>query len=275
MSEERHDKEFLFNKRDFENVKRILYDMTGIRLADSKDSMVYSRLARRLRHLKLVTFAEYLTFLGINKSEEQNFVNALTTNLTSFFREKHHFPLLRTFLKNRPKKVRIWCAASSTGEEPYSIAMTVAETFGSFKTHVDIMASDIDSAVLEKASAGIYPLKSIEELNFQQRQQFFLRGKGLQKGNVRIVPELRSMVSFNQINLTHNNWAIEPGIDVIFCRNVMIYFDKKTQLDILARMVSLMVPDGLYIAGHSETFANAANIVTPIGKTVYRPYKGK
>jgi chemotaxis protein methyltransferase CheR len=275
MSEANHDKEFLFSKCDFDNVKRILYDMTGIRLADSKDSMVYSRLARRLRQLKFTTFAEYLTFLKLNKSEEQNFVNALTTNLTAFFREKHHFPLLRDFLERRPGKKRIWCAASSTGEEPYSIAMTVAETFGSFKTPVEIMASDIDSVVLEKASRGIYPLKGVEELTLQQKQQFFQRGKGIQKDNVRIVPELRNMVSFKQINLTHNNWPIRLGIDVIFCRNVMIYFDKKTQLDILARMVNLMAPDGLYVAGHSETFANAAHLVSPIGKTTYRPYQGK
>ena len=267
--------EFTFSRRDFHNVRDILYGMTGIRLADSKDSMVYSRLARRLRQLKLASFVEYLAYLQSHKGEEQFFINALTTNLTSFFREKHHFPMLSAYLQSHPQAKRIWCAASSTGEEPYSIAMTVAETFGSFSPKIEIIASDIDSAVLEKASNGVYPLKATEQLSAQQCKQFFLRGKGAQQGNIKVVPELRRMVTFKQINLMHAKWPLEQGIDVIFCRNVMIYFDKPTQLEILARMVKLMVADGLYIAGHSETFANAAHLVEPIGKTAYRPVKGK
>lgn len=266
-------REFSFCQQDFENVRNILYKKSGIRLADSKDSMVYSRLARRLRALKIASVSAYLKYLEANETEEQQFINALTTNLTSFYREKHHFPILKDYLINRPGQRRIWCAASSTGEEPYSIAMTVAETFGSFSTQVEIIASDIDSAVLEKADKGIYPLSSIDALSPTQRQQFFQKGKGSNSGKVKVVPELRDMVTFKQLNLTHSTWDIKPTIDVIFCRNVMIYFDKATQLQILTKMVDLLLPDSLYFAGHSETFANAAHLLLPLGKTVYRPSK--
>ena len=265
------DKEFLFSRQDFEHIREILYAKTGIRLADSKDSMVYSRLARRLRVLKIPTFAKYLLFLQQNTEEDQSFINALTTNLTSFFREQHHFPLLKEYLNAHPGKKRIWCAASSTGEEPYSIAMTVAETYGSFNTEVEIIASDIDSAVLEKASMGVYTQNNIKDLDKDMCKQFLQRGKGSNAGSIRVVPELRKMVQFRQINLTHNKWDIEPVVDVLFCRNVMIYFDKATQLKILSRMVALMPPDGLYLAGHSENFSGAGHLVTLIGKTVYRP----
>jgi chemotaxis protein methyltransferase CheR len=268
-------KEFLFNQQDFDHIREILYVKAGIRLADSKDSMVYSRLARRLRALKIPTFSKYLLFLHQNPVEEQSFINALTTNLTSFFREKHHFPVLEAYLRTHPGKKRIWCAASSTGEEPYSIAMTVAKTYKSFVTEVEIIASDIDSAVLELASSGVYAQSSIKNLNQDICKQFLQRGKGSNAGKVRVVPELRNMVDFRQINLTHTNWNIEPQVDVLFCRNVMIYFDKTTQVEILSRMVALMPADGLYIAGHSETFTGAGHLVTLIGKTVYQPAKGR
>jgi len=273
MAESSKDKEFLFSRRDFEHIREILYVQTGIRLADSKDSMVYSRLARRLRALKIPTFAKYLHFLQHNTAEEQSFINALTTNLTSFFREQHHFPLLQEYLRTHPGKKRIWCAASSTGEEPYSIAMTVAETYGSFNTEVEIIASDIDSAVLAKAATGEYAANNIKDLDNGICKQFLQRGKGCNAGKVRVVPELRKMVEFRQINLTHKTWNIEPEVDVLFCRNVMIYFDKPTQLKLLTRMVALMPADGLYVAGHSENFSSASDLVTLIGKTVYRPVK--
>jgi len=275
MGELEAGREFLFSRLDFDSVRKILYKKTGIQLADSKDSMVYSRLARRLRGLKITSVAEYLKYLEANRSEDQAFINALTTNLTSFFREKHHFPALRDYLKKHPGKKRIWCAASSTGEEPYSIAMTVAETFGCFTTPVEIIASDIDSAVLDKAKAGIYTQNNVTDLSQEQLKEFFHRGIGTNHGKIRVVPELRNMVDFRQNNLTHSKWDIKPLIDVIFCRNVMIYFDKDTQVKILSQMVDLMPADGLYFAGHSESFSNAGHLVAPLGKTLYRPVKGK
>ena len=275
MTNLEQDREFLFCQLDFDNVRKILYKKSGIKLADSKDSMVYSRLARRLRILKIVSVTEYLKYLEANSSEEQSFINAMTTNLTSFFREKQHFPILREYLEKHPGKRRIWCAASSSGEEPYSIAMTVAETFGSFITPVEIIASDIDSAVLDKAKAGIYNLNSVTDLSQSQLKKFFHRGTGINNGKVRVVPEMRKMVDFKQINLTHAAWDIKSQVDVLFCRNVMIYFDKDTQIKILSQMVKLMPEDGLYVAGHSETFTNAGHLVKPLGKTLYRPVKRK
>jgi chemotaxis protein methyltransferase CheR len=273
MTQLETNREFLFSQLDFDHVREILYKKSGIQLADSKDSMVYSRLARRLRILKINSVTEYLKYLEANNSEEQSFINALTTNLTSFFREKHHFPALREYLLTRPGKKRIWCAASSTGEEPYSIAITVAETFGTFITPVEIIATDIDSTVLEKARAGIYSENNISDLSKAHLKKFFHRGKGANQSRIRVVPELRKMVDFRQNNLTHPKWDIKPVIDVIFCRNVMIYFDKKTQIKILSQMVELMPADGLYVAGHSESFSNAGHLVHPLGKTLYRPVK--
>lgn len=269
-------KEFAFSKEDFERVRRALYQKAGINLTDTKDSLVYSRLARRLRALSLNSFDDYLTYLKRTPEEDENFINALTTNLTSFFRESHHFTALTEYLRAHPGERTIWCAASSTGEEPYSIAMTVAEVFESFDTPVSIIASDIDSSVLAKAQAGIYSADAISKLSAVQCRKFLHRGKGSNKGNVRVVPELRKMVTFRRINLMDVTWPIRAPIDVIFCRNVMIYFDKPTQHNILKRMIALQPDDGLYFAGHSENFNKATDLVVPVGKTIYKPArKGK
>lgn len=265
------DREFNYSRSDFDAVRRMLYQLTGIRLADSKDSMVYSRLVRRIRALKLSSFQHYLGYLEQHGEEKEHFINALTTNLTSFFREPHHFDILADYLRAHPQTKTIWCAASSTGEEPYSIAMVVAETFGRFDTPVQIIASDIDSQVLQKARAGIYAEDRIRGLDPQRCKQFFHRGTGSKQGLVRVVPELQQMVQFKQLNLLDSKWDIQPPLDIIFCRNVMIYFDKETQLRILERMVKLLLPQGLYIAGHSENFSQATHLVKAAGHTTYVP----
>ena len=268
------DSEFAYDRRDFEKVRQALFAKTGIRLADSKDAMVYSRLARRLRALKIQRFSDYLAYMDDHVLEQQAFIDALTTNLTSFFREAHHFETLKNAIRTKPS-ARIWCAASSTGEEPYSIAMTVVETLGSFANKVEIIASDIDTQALTKARAGIYPIQAVEKLSPHQQKAFLFRGKGRHQGKVKVVPELTRMVQFKQINLTASDWPLKGNFDVIFCRNVMIYFDKATQIQILSRMVKLLNPDGLYIAGHSENFNSVPQLVTLVGKTVYRPVKGQ
>ncbi len=266
-------REFHYSRSDFEAVRTLLISLTGIRLADSKDSMVYSRLVRRIRALGLAGFPQYLEYLQNHAGETENFINTLTTNLTSFFREPHHFDILADFLAERPAVRRIWCAASSTGEEPYSIAMVVAEAFGRFDTPIEIIATDIDSNVLDVASEGIYKADRIRDIPEERRKQFFHRGRGSMTGNVRVVPELRSMVEFRKLNLLDKQWSVDAPIDIIFCRNVMIYFDKPTQLKILERMVGLMSSDGLYFAGHSENFSHATHLVKAAGKTTYRPVK--
>lgn len=267
------EREFRYGPADFAAVRSMLLEITGIKLSDSKDAMVYSRLVRRIRELKLKGFSDYMLYLQKHPEEEQQFINALTTNLTSFFREPHHFDILQKYLFTIQRPITIWCAASSTGEEPYSIAMIVAETFGGFATDVRIIASDIDSQVLQKAKAGIYPNDRVKGLDQNRLKQFFYRGKGSKQGFVKVVPELQQMVQFKQLNLLSPKWSLPDSIDIIFCRNVMIYFDKSTQQQVLKRMVDLLPEDGLYIAGHSENFSHLPDLVRAIGKTTYLPVK--
>ncbi len=265
-------KEFTFTKSDFERVRALIYQRAGISLADSKQEMVYSRLARRLRATGIGSFVRYLDDLEAGRlgEEWQSFTNALTTNLTSFFREAHHFPLLAEHVKKlRDKPITIWCSASSTGEEPYSIAMTVCEAFGTLSPPVQIIATDIDTNVLSVGANGVYALDRIGKLEPERLRKFFLRGKGAQEGMVRVRPELRNLVTFRQLNLLADGWQLNGQFDVIFCRNVMIYFDKATQRTILARFVPLMKPDALLFAGHSENFLYVSESLKLRGKTVY------
>ena len=265
-------KEFEFNARDFERVRAMIYKRAGIALADSKQEMVYSRLARRLRATGISSFVKYLDDLegGRLGNEWEAFTNALTTNLTSFFREAHHFPLLAEHVKkHRGEQLNIWCSASSTGEEPYSIAMTVCEAFNTLTPPVHIIATDIDTNVLATAANGVYPIDRIDKLTAEQQRKFFLKGKGDKAGMVRARPELRQLITYRQLNLLDEKWDIRGPFDVIFCRNVMIYFDKPTQRKILSRFVPLMKPDALLFAGHSENFLYVSDALKLRGKTVY------
>lgn len=273
-----HEREFEFTQDNFERISELIYQHAGISLKPSKQHMVYSRLARRLRVNGLESFNDYLALLeNGNEAEWEAFVNSLTTNLTSFFREPHHFPLLAEHMEKQRGEhpISLWCAAASTGEEPYSMAMTVVDTFGSFNAPVTIVASDVDTNVLAKAQAGIYPAERIEKLPDATVKRFFLRGTGAQSGYVRVRPELRAMVDFRPLNLLSQEWSVKGPLDAIFCRNVMIYFDKETQLKILQRFAPLMRPDGLLFAGHSESFHNATQVFRLRGKTVYELAKAK
>jgi chemotaxis protein methyltransferase CheR len=264
-------KEFEFTIRDFERVRTLIHQRAGIALASSKQEMVYSRLARRLRATGIRSFAAYLDRLerGESAAEWEAFTNALTTNLTSFFREAHHFPVLAEHLKKTSGPVEIWCSASSTGEEPYSIAMTACEAFNTLTPPVKIIATDIDTNVLNTAANGVYPLDRLSKMEPGRARKFFLRGKGAQTGLVRVRPELRQMITFKQVNLLGDSWGLSGPFDVIFCRNVMIYFDKPTQGKILDRFAPLMKPDALLFAGHSENFLYVCDAFKLRGKTVY------
>jgi chemotaxis protein methyltransferase CheR len=273
-------KEFEFTRGDFERVRALIYRQAGISLADSKQEMVYSRLARRLRATGIASFATYLDGLeaGRMPDEWESFTNALTTNLTSFFREAHHFPLLAEHaLKARARHggpLSIWCSASSTGEEPYSIAMTLCEVFNTLTPPVSIVATDIDTNVLATAGAGVYPIERVDKLEPERLRRFFLKGKGAQEGLVRVRPELRQLISFRPLNLLAEGWDVKGPFDAIFCRNVMIYFDKSTQRKILSRFVPLMKPDALLFAGHSENFLYVSDALRLRGKTVYELSNG-
>jgi chemotaxis protein methyltransferase CheR len=264
-------KEFEFHPRDFERVRALIYKRAGISLADSKHEMVYSRLARRLRAIGIRSFQVYLDTLESQPDSEEweAFTNALTTNLTSFFREEHHFPILEAHARSRKEPMTVWCSAASTGEEPYSIAMTLCEAFGTLTPPAQVIATDIDTNVLATGANGVYPMERINRLSQERIKKFFLRGKGSQAGMVRVRPELRQMVTFKQLNLLAPGWPISGPFDAIFCRNVMIYFDKPTQGKILSRFVPLMKRDALLFAGHSENFLYVSDAFKLKGKTVY------
>lgn len=272
----REEREFAFDGRDFDRVARLIRARAGIHLSPHKRDMAYSRLSRRLRALGLERFDDYLDLIeGGDADENEQFVNALTTNLTSFFREAHHFDALAGHLRAAGRGPHaLWCCAASTGEEPWSLAITACEAFGTLAPPVRILASDIDTAVLETAARGVYPLERIAALSPERRQRFFQRGSGPNEGLCRVKPELRALVSFRPLNLLGGDYGLRGGFAAVFCRNVMIYFDKPTQHEVLRRIVPLLAPGGLLFAGHSESFSHALDLVAPCGRTTYRAASG-
>lgn len=271
MTEVAESRDLKLTHEDFERVRRLIHERAGIALALHKKEMVYSRLARRLRTLGLNQFRAYLDILdGHAESPEwEHFVNALTTNLTSFFREAHHFPILADHVRAQSGNIKVWCCAASTGEEPWSLAMTLTEALGSKAQSARIVATDIDTRALATASAGIYPINQIEKLSMEQRKRFFMRGVGSKSGVARVNPALSAMVEYRQLNLLEARWNMEGPFDAIFCRNIMIYFDKPTQKRILERFAPLLKPNGLLFAGHSENFTYLTDVFRLQGHTVY------
>jgi chemotaxis protein methyltransferase CheR len=264
-------REFVWADSDFDRVQSLIYQRAGISLHDGKHAMVYSRLARRLRETGHQSFKEYLGWLENDDGPEwQEFVNALTTNLTSFFREQHHFEILSKHLKSRPVGTawRVWCNAASTGEEPYSIIMTAIEALGP-KLKFALTASDIDSKVLASAAQGVYRLEGLKGLTEELLQRFFMRGKGANEGMARVKPELQRLIEFISVNLIGAEWPFREPFDVVFCRNVMIYFDAPTQRKVLERIHRVMRPGGLLFVGHAENFSESKDLFVLKGKTVY------
>ena len=265
--------EFSFDARDFERVRKLIYERAGINLQDGKQAMVYSRLARRLRETGYSSFGSYLQWLeqtggAAGDSEWQEFVNCLTTNLTSFFREEHHFPILIEALRRHGSRpLRIWCSAASTGEEPYSLAMCVAETLDA-NAPVKIIASDIDTHVLTTAQRGVYAIDA-RGLSPERMKRHFMRGTGANDGFMRVKPELARWIEFRPFNLVQTQWQLGQAFDIVFCRNVMIYFDAPTQRRILERMHGVMAPGSLLFVGHSENFTESRDLFNLRGKTVY------
>jgi len=265
-------REYHFARKDFHRIRQLIHGRAGIWLSEAKQDMVYSRLARRLRARGMRCFTDYLAVLEAgDETEWEAFTNALTTNLTAFFREEHHFAILAQHMARAAKAhpVQLWCSASSTGEEPYSMAITAVETFGSFAPPVSILATDLDTLVLRKAEEGIYPLDRLEKMGPTRVKRFFLRGTGHQAGYGRVRPELRKLVSFRRINLLDRTWPVRSPLDAVFCRNVMIYFDRPTQAMILRRFAPLLHLDGLLFVGHSESLFHVSDIFRLRGKTVY------
>lgn len=267
----RERREFEMSAAEFERIRLLIGQYAGIVLSSVKQDMVYNRLVGRLRACGESSFSRYLERVERDRAEREAFVNSLTTNLTSFFRESHHFDILRDQLKqvSEARTIRIWCCAASTGEEPYSLAITACEAFNSLTPPVQILASDIDTAVLAHGEAGQYRSDRVAALSAERRSRFFVAGGREDAGALQVRPELRRLISFRRINLLDATWSVGGPLDAIFCRNVMIYFDKPTQLAILRRFAPLLRPDGQLYAGHSESFAHAADVVRSRGRTVY------
>ena len=264
--------EFEWTSTDFDRVQSLIYQRAGISLHNGKHAMVYSRLARRLRETGHQSFKSYLSWLeGHSGPEWQEFVNALTTNLTSFYREGHHFDVLANHLRiasPQGSSWRCWCSAASTGEEPYSIAMTALETLGA-SANFSLIASDIDSKVLATAQKGVYRMDAVKGLDTKKLQRFFLKGKAGNEGMIRVRPELQRMINFISVNLIRDDWPFKDAFDIVFCRNVMIYFDAATQRRVLERIHRVMAPHGLLFVGHAENFSDSRDLFVLRGKTVY------
>lgn len=264
-------REFAWTNADFDRVQSLIYKRAGISLHDGKHAMVYSRLSRRLRDTGYGSFRDYLSWLESTEGPEwQEFINALTTNLTSFFRERHHFDIFASFLRGKTSAspCNVWCSAASTGEEPYSIVMTALEVLGP-RNNFKLVASDIDSKVLQTAAAGVYKMESLRGVDDDQMRHFFVRGKGGNEGLVKVKPELRQFVDFMMVNLIRSDWPFREEFDVVFCRNVMIYFDAVTQRQVLERIHAVMRPGALLFVGHAENFSDSKDLFVLKGKTVY------
>jgi chemotaxis protein methyltransferase CheR len=262
-------REFLWSDADFARIKALIYKKAGISLHDGKHAMVYSRVSRRLRDTGHTSFKSYLDGLEQHDGPEwQAFINALTTNLTAFFREQHHFEILHDLLAaKRTQPWRIWCSAASTGEEPYSIAMTATEALGS-SGNFSLVNSDIDTQVLATAARWVYKSEGVKGLSPERLQRYFMRGKGSNAGLMRVKPELQKHMEFMSVNLIQDLPFREP-FDVVFCRNVMIYFDAATQRQVLERIHRVMKPGGMMFVCHAENFSDARSLFTLHGKTVY------
>jgi chemotaxis protein methyltransferase CheR len=264
-------REFAWTNADFDRVQALIYKRAGISLHDGKHAMVYSRLSRRLRDTGYTSFDQYLSWLESSEGPEwQEFINALTTNLTSFFREQHHFEIFADYLKSRPSGTpcNVWCSAASTGEEPYSIVMTAFEALGA-RAAFKLVASDIDSKVLATAAQGVYKMDALRGLDAGRVRNFFMRGKGANEGMVRVKPEIRQCIEFMMVNLIRDDWPFRESFDVVFCRNVMIYFDAHTQRQVLERIHRVMKPGSLLFVGHAENFSDSRDLFVLKGKTAY------
>jgi len=264
----------MLNDQDFATVRRLIAEYAGIKLSLQKRNMVYNRLLRRLRARGVSNFSDYLELvLRENSDEREAFVNALTTNLTAFFREPHHFELLHEHASKharRGRPLRCWSSACSTGEEAWSIAMVLREA----ECPGDVLGTDIDTDVLDTARNGVYRLERTATLPLERLRRHFLRGAGSNEGLVSVRPELRSMVRFGQLNLQSSTWPAQEPCDVIFCRNVVIYFDREFQKRLLARLADLLVPGGLLMVGHSESFPAAHPGFRSCGRTAYERVAG-
>lgn len=256
---------------DFEHAAQLLKRRAGIALGRHKREMAARVLTVRAGKLGLTCIAEYLAFLESNLSspEWNAFVNAFTINHTAFFREPHHFEILSEYVRGCRTPLNIWCAAASTGEEPYSIVMALLESLPRAETNVSVWATDIDTQAIDRAVRGIYSLERLKPIPELYLKKYFYRGRGSKIGLARVKPVLHDMIRFGQFNLVSKAWPEENKFDIVFCRNTMIYFDKRTQANILEHFAAVMKKGGVLFAGHSENFTYLTKSFQLRGQTVY------
>jgi chemotaxis protein methyltransferase CheR len=269
--------DFTLSQAEFDRIRELVREHTGISLSDAKRQLVYGRLSRRLRALRISGFSEYIELIENGEGDElEEFTNAVTTNLTSFFREPHHFEYLANELLPKlvtadpgTRRLRIWCCAASTGEEPYSIAMVLREAQSLLAGwDAKLLATDLDSNVLATGAAGIYTADRFQNMSPARVRNWFHPGADGDR-QFTAANELRSLITFKQLNLMHE-WPMKGPFDAIFCRNVIIYFDKATQRALFERMATLQRPGDHLFLGHSETLYRVCDKYDLIGKTIYR-----
>lgn len=275
------------SEREFLDFRALILRETGINLKDSKKALVASRLGKRLRHYNFQSYGEYYDFLirqPPGSSEHRQLANCISTNKTDFFREPHHFDFLREQVlpelrercaRGGARRLRVWSAGCSSGEEPYSIAITLVDALGtSAGWDIKILASDIDTEVLHRAEQGIYDFDRVRDLPEALLKAHFLNGKGQSEGMVQVRDQLKGLIKFRRINFIDPNWEIRTQFDVIFCRNVIIYFDRDTQRLLFERLVRYLTPTGYLIVGHSENLYWLNDLLVPVRSTVYRARRG-
>ncbi|MEY3785994.1 MAG: hypothetical protein RLZ75_199 [Pseudomonadota bacterium] len=273
------EREFKFTVDDFNFLRKLSNDHSGIQVPDERFDMFYSRLSKRIRKLGLVNFNAYCQYLKDDpEAEFTNFINAITTNLTAFFREMHHFDYVRdvvipeVLIRNKSsRQIRVWSAGCSTGEEPYSLAITLLENVPS-DWDIKILATDLDTHVLQVASEGIYTEDRVSDLSENRLKQWFMRGKSSQLGQVKVRPQLQHIIQFKQLNLMQD-WPMKCHFDFIFCRNVLIYFDRETKTLLTQRYAQMLSERSWLFIGHSESLNQLSTEFELVACTSYRKNK--
>lgn len=268
----------LLGDAEFEFIRLVIAENAGIVLGPNKRQLVQGRLARRLRELGLPSYEAYCDHVRESGPEELvGLINALTTNVTAFFRENHHFDALAAYMipealkrNDASRRLRIWSAGCSTGEEPYCIAMIAAETVpASARWDLKILATDIDSDVIASAQQGIYPLERLSAVPHERLRRCFRKGTGLNAGHALVQPHIARLISFRTLNL-QQAWPMKGPFDIIFCRNVMIYFDQPTRERLVSRFAQMLIPSGYLCLGHSESIHTGSAPFRLVGKTIYQ-----
>ncbi|MEQ1527924.1 MAG: protein-glutamate O-methyltransferase [Methylococcales bacterium] len=279
MAVQEKEREFKFTFEDFNLLRKLSNEHSGIQVPDERFDMFYSRLSKRVRKLGLTNFKEYCRYLETHpEAEFTEFINSITTNLTAFFRENHHFEYLQevvipeVLVRNKySKQIRVWSAGCSTGEEPYSLAITLLENVPS-DWDVKILATDLDTNVLQTAMDGIYAEERVTGVSESRLKRWFMRGTSSQSGQVKMRPQLQQIIQFKQLNLM-KDWPMKGPFDFIFCRNVLIYFDRDTKAGLAKRYAQMLADKSWLFIGHSESLNQLSNEFQLVACTTYRKNK--